>query len=265
MVATPRDAVTLVLMREVPGVGTQPEVLMLQHHAKEAGAAGAYGFPGGMLQADDYIPAALALSRGVSLDAAAARCADATPAPQALGFWIAALRQTFEETGILLARYADGRFWELSPADRVQLAAQRRALQKGVTTFVNMMHDVERSLATDLLIYFAHWITPENRPLRFSRRVFLARVPSGVTALPDAVEVVEQLWITPEAALQRHAQGDLKMRPMTTDILRTLSRFRSAAQALEQLRDTPVTAVSPKATMQADGATRMVDSGDEDC
>lgn len=264
MVATPRDAVTLVLMREVPGVDTKPEVLMLQHHAKEAGAAGAYGFPGGMLQADDYIPAALALSRGVSLEAAAARCADAIPAPKALGLWIAAVRETFEKTGILLARYADGRFWELSPADSVQLTAQRRAMQKGMTTFVNMMHDVERSLATDLLIYFAHWITPENRPLRFSTRVFLARMSSGLTALPDAVEVVEQLWITPEAALQRQAQGDMKMMHMSTEILRTLSRFRSAAQAIEQLRDTPVTAVLPKARVQADGTTRMVYPGDED-
>jgi 8-oxo-dGTP pyrophosphatase MutT (NUDIX family) len=264
MVATPRDAVTLVMMREVPGVGTQPEVLMLQLHAKEASAAGAYGFPGGMLEADDYIPAALALSRGVSLEAAAARCADITPAPKALGFWIAALRETFEATGILLARYADGRFWELSPSDSVQLAAQRRALQKGITTFVNMMHDVERSLATDLLIYFAHWLTPENRSLRFSTRVFLARVPSSVTAVPDTDEVVEPLWITPEAALQRHTQGDLQMIPMTTEILRTLSRFRSAARAIEQLRDAPVTAVLPKARVQADGTTHVVYPGDED-
>jgi 8-oxo-dGTP pyrophosphatase MutT (NUDIX family) len=263
MIATPRDAATLVLMRDIPGIGTKPEVLLLKRHAHEAFAAGAYVFPGGMLEADDTIPAALALSRGVSLAAAAARLADATPASQALGLWIAALRETFEETGILLACYADGRFWEASPAERVQLAAQRRAMQQGVTSFVNMMHDVERYLATELLVYFAHWITPEIRPLRFSTRFFLAQAPDRFTALPDAVEVVEQIWLTPEEALQRHAKGEMEMMTVTVKILQTLSCFPSAAAAIEQLRDQPVATVLPKAMRQADGSTRLLYPGDE--
>jgi 8-oxo-dGTP pyrophosphatase MutT (NUDIX family) len=263
MIATPRDAATLVLMRDLPGIGTKPEVLLLKRHAREAFAAGAYVFPGGMLEADDTIPAALTLSRGVSPAVAAARLADATPASRALGLWIAALRETFEETGILLACYADGRFWEPSAAESVQLAAQRRAMQQGVTSFVNMMHDVERYLATELLVYFAHWITPEIRPLRFSTRFFLAQAPDRLTALPDAVEVVEQLWLTPEEALQRHAKGDLEMMTVTVKILQILSCFPSAAAAIEQLRDQPVTTVLPKAIRQADGSTRLLYPGDE--
>lgn len=263
MVATLRDAATVVLMRDVPGVGNKPEVLMVKRHANEAFAAGAYVFPGGILEAADSIPAALVLSQGFPPTAAAALLPDVTPAAKALGFWIAALRETFEETGILLARYADGRLWEPSRREVVHIAALRRALQQGVTTFAAMMHDLERFLATDLLVYFAHWITPETYPLRFSTRFFLARVPSGLKAQPDHVEVVDQIWIAPEVALQRHATGEMEMMTVTTKILQTLSRFPSTTAAVEHLRDTSVETVLPKTVVQADGSTRMLYPGDE--
>ncbi len=263
MVATPQDAATVVLMREVPGIGTKPEVLMLKRRADAAFAAGAYVFPGGMLDAEDWIPASLALSHDWPPEAAAARLQDVKPASKALGFWITALRETFEETGILLARYADGQLWEPTPAERAQIASQRRALQRGEAPFATIMHDLERFLATDLLLYFAHWITPETRPLRFSTRFFLASVPRGLEAQPDHVEVVEHIWISPEDALQQRAHGDMEMMTVTTKILQTLSRFPSAAEAVKQLRRVRVETVLPKAAVQEDGSTRMLYPGDE--
>lgn len=256
MVATPRDAVTAVLMREVPGVGTKPEVLMLKRH-------GAYVFPGGMVEPDDSIPAALALSHTFPAQVAAARFKDGTPPEKALGFWIAALRETFEATGLLFARLGDGRLWEPTPAEHAYIETNRRAFQQGLVTFVSMMHDLERFLATDLLVYFAHWITPETHALRFSTRFFLARVPSSLQAQLNHLKDSEPTWMTPEAALQRHAAGEMDMSTVTTKILQRLSAFTSAETALRQLRRVPVEAVLPKPVRQADGSTHTLYPGDE--
>jgi 8-oxo-dGTP pyrophosphatase MutT (NUDIX family) len=252
MVATPHDAATLVLMREAREAGGKPEVLLLKRHASEAFAAGAYVLPGGMLEPADVIPAAQALSPLCPAVAAAERLPDVTPPAKALGLWIAALRETFEAVGILLARHPDGRLWSPSPDDVIRLAAQRRSLHRNETLFVTLMHDLELYLATDLLIYFAHWITPEIHPMRFSTRFFLAPVPEDLVAAPAAVD---QVWVAPETALQHYASGDMEMMTVTMSILQTLSRFPSVAAAVEHLRDTPVETVLPKAVVQQDGST----------
>jgi 8-oxo-dGTP pyrophosphatase MutT (NUDIX family) len=263
MVAAPRDAATAVLMRDVPGVGTKAEVLMLKRRTDHASAAGAHVFPGGIVEPDDSIPAALALSPFFAPEAAAARFKDVMPPDQALGFWIAALRKTFEETGILLARLGDGTLWEPTRAEFAYIATNRRAYLQGSVSFVSMMHDIERFLATDLLVYFAHWLTPETRPLRFSTRFFLARVPAVLQVQPDDIEAAEQVWITPEEALRRHAAGEMEMLTVTAKILQTLSAFSSTEAAFRALRRVSVEVVLPKPGVQADGTTRMLYPGDE--
>jgi 8-oxo-dGTP pyrophosphatase MutT (NUDIX family) len=263
MVATPHDAATVVLMRAAVETAGKPEVLLLKRHARDAFAAGAHVFPGGMLEAADTIPAAQALSPAFPPAAAAMRLPDVASPAQALAFWIAAVRETFEEAGILLARHVDGRLWLPASADAIRLTAQRRSLHRGETTFVTMMHDLELYLATDLLVYFAHWITPESRPMRFSTRFFLAHVPAELTVLPAQVGVAEHVWLPPETALQRHASGTMEMLTVTTKILQTLSRFPSAAAAVEHLRDVPVDTVLPRAVVQADGSTRLLYPGDQ--
>jgi 8-oxo-dGTP pyrophosphatase MutT (NUDIX family) len=207
--------------------------------------AGAYAFPGGILEPNDFIPPALALSRAFTATEAAVRIPDVEPASRLLGLWIAALRETFETAGILLARYGDGRLWEPNANDLQVLARQRQALQQGRTNFPNMMHDLERALATDLLIYFAHGITPEDRPQRFSTRFFLAHMPASVSPLPDQSAGVEPLWMTPEDALQHHANGTLALLSGTTHILQFLKPFPSAAAAIEHFRLQPIETVLP--------------------
>jgi hypothetical protein len=157
-----------------------------------------------------------------------------------LSFWIAALRTTFEQAGLLLARYGDGRLWQPNGPDVQRLLQHRRAMLQGSTNFPNMMHDLERALATDLLIYFAHEITPERQALPSSRRFFFACVPSGVSALPDQHAVGASLWVAPEEALQRQDNGALALEPVTTKILHLLRPFPSAAAAVEHLRRQPV-------------------------
>jgi hypothetical protein len=125
------------------------------------------------------------------------------------------------------------------------LTQQRQALQQGRTNFPNLMHDLERALATDLLVYFAHGITPAGRTQRLSTRFFLAPMPSSVLTLPEQSEGVKQLWVTPEAALQRHANGALALLPIAMHILQLLQPFPSAAAAMEHFRLQPVETILP--------------------
>jgi hypothetical protein len=125
------------------------------------------------------------------------------------------------------------------------LAQQRQALQQERTNFPNLMHDLERALATDLLVYFAHGITPAGQAQRLSTRFFLAHMPSSVLTLPDQSDVVEPLWVTPEEALQRHANGTLPLTTVTTKILLLLKPFPSAAAAIEHFRLQPIETILP--------------------
>jgi 8-oxo-dGTP pyrophosphatase MutT (NUDIX family) len=230
-------------MREAREVGGKPEVLLRKRHASGALATRAYVFPGGRLASADVIPAAQALSPWCPVVAAAERLPDVTPPARALGFWIAALRATFEAVGMLLARHPDGRLWSPSAGDMIRMAAYWRSLHRHETLFVTMMHDLELYLATDLLLYFAHWITPATHPRRFSGRFFMAPMPDDLVAVPEAID---QVWIDPDTALQRYASGDMDMMPVTMSILQTLSRFSSVAVAVEHLRNAPVEMVLPK-------------------
>jgi 8-oxo-dGTP pyrophosphatase MutT (NUDIX family) len=243
MATTPQDAAMLVLIRDPIGTESTPEVLLVKRPSDAALSAGAYAFPGGRLVPNDAIPPALALSRQFTATEAAIRIPDVAPASRVLGLWIAALRETFETAGILLARYGDGRLWEPNGHDLQVLAQQRKALQQERTNFPNLMHDLERALATDLLVYFAHGITPAGHPPHFSTRFFLAHMPSGISTLPDQSDVIESLWVTSEEALQRHANGTLALLTVTTKILQLLTPFPSAAAAIEHFRLQPVETV----------------------
>jgi len=245
MTDTPQEAARLVLIRHASSAGTTPEVLLVRRYANAACVPEMYAFPGGPLDSSDTIPSALALSRTFTAAEATFRLHDVEPAFYALSLWIAALRHTFEQTGILLARYGDGRLWQADAHDICRLVQERRAMQQGRTNFPNMMHDLERALATDLLIYFAHGIMPETSSGRVSTRFFLACVPSSVSAVPDQHDGVEQFWVTPEEAIQRHGHGTLLMTTVTANILQRLRSFPSAMGALEHIRRQPVETLLP--------------------
>jgi hypothetical protein len=243
MTDTPQDAATLVLIRDPLGAGNTPEVLLVRCDPEMVGESGAYAFPGACLDPTDIIPPALALSRTFIAAEAAFRVPDVRPAARALSLWIAALRATFAQAGLLLARYGDGRLWEPDNTDLQRLVQQRRAIQQGKTNFPNMMHDLERALATDLLVYFASEITPANPSPPLTRRFFLAQMPSNLVPLPDQHTVGELLWITPGDALHQHASRTLVMQSGTTDILQLLQPFPSVAAAIEHMRLQPVQTV----------------------
>jgi 8-oxo-dGTP pyrophosphatase MutT (NUDIX family) len=249
--AVPAPAATLVLLRDCsPGPF---EVLLIRRHGASKFAAGDFVFPGGKIEADDTPDDAAAWCRGLAA-ADAARLLGLTADPRAaLGYWIGAIRETFEEVGMLLAYGADG-----LPArvDDARFAAYRRACQADHGAFWEMIRAERLTLATDGLVYFAHWITPVVNPWRFDTRFFAAAAPAGQPAAADEREITEVRWLTPRAALDASARGELPLRAPTIKNLSLFDGAAAAADALARLRGRPVPTIMPRVI--GEGAARRV-------
>jgi 8-oxo-dGTP pyrophosphatase MutT (NUDIX family) len=253
----PAPAATLVLLRDRPAGSV--EVLLMQRHHKSKFAAGDFVFPGGKLEADDNPDDAVRWCAGLDL-ATAARTLALEDAPStALGYWIGAIRETFEEAGILLATREDGGPVRLPPA---RVAEYRRAVQADNRAFWPMVKEEKLRLATDTLVYFAHWITPVDMPLRFDTRFFAAPMPAGQDAVGDDHEMISLRWLSPREALDAHARGELPLRNPTVRNLMLFDGAASSAEALGRLRDRVVTTIRPKVVVDASGQRRVFNPGD---
>jgi 8-oxo-dGTP pyrophosphatase MutT (NUDIX family) len=190
----PAPAATVILLRDSP---SGPEVLMLARHARSEFLPDNYVFPGGRVEAEDVELAERVA--GLSRGEASARLGTVPP-DRALGFFVAAIRETYEESGILLARRR-GRA-ELLDADAAgALARHRLAVQKGDASFRDLVLGEDLVLAAELLSVHAHWITPESSPIRFDTIFFATETPAGQKALHDGVELTDHVWLRPEQAL----------------------------------------------------------------
>jgi recombination protein RecT len=200
-----RDAATLLLLRDTPaGI----EVLMTRRSDKASFGAGAYVFPGGRIDAGDAQAHGVAERRVTQSDLQLTQS-------------IAALRECFEELGVLLARHADGR-----PVEAAEVAAMDRSTADGTQPFAAQCAAQGLRLATDQVFTFAHWITDRDLPKRFDVPFLVARMPEGQTPTADETEQFEPVWVRPADALERHkAGGFLLMFPT----VRTLERFTAYA------------------------------------
>src|SRR3990170_7049134 len=209
--APPPPAATLALLRDRPGAAAF-EVLLIRRHGASKFAAGDFVFPGGKIEPDDNPDDAAAWCAGLD-PARAARVLGLETAPRAaLGYWIGAIRETFEEVGILLASGPDG---APARAADARFAEHRRACQADHRAFWDMVRAERLVLATDRLVYFAHWITPDVQPLRFDTRFFAAPMPPGQDAVADAHEITEVRWLAPGEALAATRRGELSLRVPT--------------------------------------------------
>lgn len=250
--AAPRAAATVVLLRDAPGGA---EVLLLLRHRRSGFAADAWVFPGGTVDPADRDPALAEHTVGPTPAAWAHRLGVADPA-EALGLVAAAIRETFEETGILLAREHG------AAACSVRESGQARAaLLEGHTTLREIAEAEGLHLATAELLYLAHWITPEPEPRRYDTRFFLARVPDGAECTPHAAELTEARWMRPADATAAFAAGELKMLPPTVDTLRRLVPFASVAAAWAALTDAPVSAILPRMRRHPEGVAIEIPDG----
>lgn len=223
--ATPRPAATVILARDTAD-GMQ--VLLLRRSDDAKFVPGAYVFPGGTLDDRDASPELFAYC-GPFDDAAASQRLGV----QSLGlsFWIAAIRECFEEAGVLFATSGGAEV-----ANAGLLEACRHRLLSGELDFAQLcaLHDFR--LAADRLAYFDHWITSPDRPRRFDTRFFVAAAPARQCASQDGREVVDSLWIRPGEALERQRAGDLTLVLATIRNLQALAQFRHTDELMTHAR-----------------------------
>lgn len=215
----PRPAATVVLLRPGPA---GLEVLLTHRPSTMAFAAGMHVFPGGRVDAGDGDPRLFARSTITAEAAAAALGGDLAP-HAALAAYVAAIRESFEEAGIL---FAD------APA-HADLGAARDRLLRDAGSFADLAEELGLRLRTDLLVPLSRWVTPPSLTRRFDARFFAAALPDGGEASLVGDEVVAQAWHTPRAALDAMAGGSLGMWLPTSTTLQQLEHARS----IEEIRD----------------------------
>ena len=209
----PRDAATVMLVRDV-AEGMQ--VFMLRRNLSSAPWGGLYLFPGGAVDEADRHADLEAVCRGRS-DAQASEILGVDSG--GLAFWVAAVRECFEEAGVLLA---------CDVSDRVvahPLDEHRTAVDSGERRLIDVLREEGWSITADEIHYMSHWITPVGAPRRYDTRFFVAAAPPDQVPLHDDVEAIAHLWVTPEDALERQERGELEMLPPTVENLKAIGRF----------------------------------------
>lgn len=252
------DAATVMLLRDgASGL----EVFMLRRNLRSDFVGGAYVFPGGAVDPGDGDAGVAELCNGRD-DRSASRALDIEQG--GLAFWIAAIRETFEEAGLLLASHDTGEMVHLDhPDQRDRFAEYRAAVDSGRMPLLDVCRREGLQLEVGNVGYFSRWITPYGAVRRYDTRFFVGRAPDGQTPLHDDRETIANIWISPGDALDRHAAGDFDLIFPTVRSLEALQRFDHAqevvdhAQSIEQ-----VDAVLPR-IVEEDGGVRIVLPGDE--
>jgi len=227
----PRLAATILLLRDG---AERLEVFMVERHHQIDFATGALVFPGGKVEAADSGKAMRPHCDGVDdLD------------DDAITVRVTAIRETFEESGVLLARPRGQS--ELIGAETLAKidATYRAALQVGDTDLQTLAEAENLTLACDCLIPFAHWITPDMLPKRFDTYFFLASAPDDQLALHDGSESVDSTWTTTAAALQAEADGKRTIVFATLANLQKLGRSPSVGEAMKAARNGAIVTVQP--------------------
>ena len=255
----PADSATVILLRE-PDPG-RCEVLLVERHASSRTLAGAHVFPGGLVDTSDSAPALLAAATDLTPPTAATRRREDLAPEPALAFWIAAIRELFEETGILMATL-DGTpldFGDSALAARFR--AHREALLAGELSFADLVERERLRLATDCLEYFSRWITPVNAPRRYDARFFVAELPAGQEAVHDGRETASVAWLAPAVALERTQAGALTLAPPTVRTLEDLRDLGTTACIVEAARARLFPPVLPK-VVELGGRMTLLYPGD---
>ena len=240
LIPKPQPAATVMLLRDG---SNGMEVFMIVRHQKSDVHAGALVFPGGRVDAEDY---------DLANDVAVFPPHDGADATMAV-LRVAAVRETFEECGVLLAR-ARGEEALVSAARLRDIeAAHRTAMTRGERTFGAILAAENLILAPEAMVYFAHWITPERSTKRFDTHFFLAAAPAEQVALHDGHEAVDSVWIPPAAALERARAGIYQLRFPTQMNLQKLGHHSLSGTAMDAARASRVVTVMTKQEKAGDG------------
>jgi 8-oxo-dGTP pyrophosphatase MutT (NUDIX family) len=236
-IAAPRPAATVVILRD----GREGlEVFMVVRHREIDFASGALVFPGGKVDAGDA-------------HVAWAELAPRAAAAPDRAFVVAAVRETFEEAGLVLARRRGAQSLLDAEAAHGMVESYRAHLLAGKITFLDVVRTEDLLLATDLMVPFAHWITPERVPKRFDTHFLLVAAPVEQLGAHDGGESVEGFWIAPGQAL-RDAEAGARTLVLPTQMnLIKLARYATVAEAVAVTRASPIVTVTPRIERTATG------------
>jgi len=238
-------AATVALVR--PGIAGL-EVFMVKRHTAVAVMAGAYVFPGGQLSLADGGGDIAALCDG---SIGLRDRMDGVLDDEARAFHVAAVRELFEEGGILLARNRHGQPVGDRPGEIEALDKARDAMAAG-RPFLEILTKERWRVALDWLALFAHWVTPDIEPRRFDAYFFLAVEPEPQDASHCGRETTDGIWIRPGEALTRCRHGEMALPPPTWTTLRQLERFATVNDAMAWARTSPVPRIQPKSMFEGD-------------
>jgi 8-oxo-dGTP pyrophosphatase MutT (NUDIX family) len=252
MVAVPKNAATVILLKEKESEGF--DVFLLKRHEKSSFMGGNFVYPGGRVDRDDGSLEICSFSKGITFDEAHKILGGTTSPEESFAHWIAAIRELFEEAGVLLAYDQEGNLFQIRNQDeQAKFLSYRESLQKGVLTACKMAQKEKLLFALDQLHYYAHWITPEARSERFDTRFFLARYPSGQDASHDQKETTAGIWITPQKALEENLKGEVFLSPPTLKTLEDLSRFKTIDEVFTSLKNMKIRPILPILTKITSG------------
>jgi 8-oxo-dGTP pyrophosphatase MutT (NUDIX family) len=244
-----------------PSGGTTLEVLMVRRNLRSDFVGGAYVFPGGAVDPLDGGADAEACCGGRSDAEASALLGFPSGG---LAYWVAVVRETFEEAGLLLARREGGPgLLAGDPAEEARLAAERVAVNAGTRRFLDLCRDERLRLNVGDIHYFAHWVTPRGAPRRYDTRFFVAAAPPGQIAAHDAGETIADVWISPADALARHRSGEIEIIFPTIRNLQAIGRFATSTELLDaaEAASSAVPAIEPRVVPDGNGM-RIVLPGD---
>jgi len=235
----PRFAATTVVLRDS---ASGPQVAMVRRDSHTPAAAGAWVFPGGGVDQSDS-----ATAQAVPIDDAEMARRSHLGTPDATAYFVAALRELFEEAGVLLTT---------PPVSDERQVRWRAELFEGVCSFPGLLKREGLQLDLDALVYFAHWRTPEGRPKRFDTRFFVTSVPSDRTIRSDGHETVAHEWVRPDDALERYDRGEWQLLLPTRSVLKALCPFSSVDETLAFWRRQPPPTMMQPVDVVRDGQMR---------
>lgn len=248
---TPRLAATTILVR---ARGDQPEILLLKRGERARFMPNAYVFAGGALDPNDESAEVYALCHGSSDELASEQLE--LPS-NGLRFFVAAVREAFEECGLLLAYDDRGEIVDLSSWDESRLREARLKISAGRLTLAELCRSQGWRLAVDKLAFFSHWITPPGS-VRFDTRFFLCAVPPLQTASLAGTEMSQLVWHTAAEALAEHDSKKLLLMYPTRSILKEIAAMRGIEElfdfASRPRKISPITPVLPPG-IRADGSS----------
>ena len=252
-------AATVLLVRDCSNV---LEVLMVKR-SKRPPFGNLYVFPGGKIDESDTDPNVTNFCNGLNDEQASIKLGIDEGG---LSYWVACVRECFEEVGILLAIKNNGEELDLNGADKYKFDNYRRMLLENKISLLEICKKENLSLNLNNIEPFSHWITPEIEIKRFDTRFFIAYIPEKQTERHDGNEITDSVWISPKKALDRSLNGEMPMIMPTISNLQQCLEFDSGQKLLEhqsKLTNDDIPSILPK-FFKNDGKWVGLLPGDED-